>query len=315
MANDNISITSGSGVSVDTRTTATDGDHRQVVVIGDPATDADVAPVDATLGLSVNLTAGTAVFGKLAANSGVDIGDVDILSVIPGVAATSLGKAEDAGHTSGDVGVFTLGVRNDSDVALTGADLDYSPFAVTASGKIVTATNGMVAHDSADSVNPVKIGMRAVDFGATPTAVAADDLTNWYSTRAGVPFVLGGHPNTVTKNLQITDADGAQTDTAIVTVAAGTVIVVTKVSVTADNANSGDVSCRIGFGTANTPAADAEGVVFFHPGIDANSVVIEGDGSGIIGIGATNEDLRVTCEDPTDGSISIIATYFTIAIG
>ncbi len=64
--------------NIDARTTTTTGDKRLVVVIGDPATDAAVAPVSATLGLSVNLTAGTAAFGKLAANSGVDIGDVTL---------------------------------------------------------------------------------------------------------------------------------------------------------------------------------------------------------------------------------------------
>jgi hypothetical protein len=42
----------------------------------------------------------------LGPNSGVDIGDVDVTSVIPGTGATNLGKAEDAPHTSGDVGVM-----------------------------------------------------------------------------------------------------------------------------------------------------------------------------------------------------------------
>lgn len=52
-----IAITAGSGTNVDTRTEATNGNHRQVVVIGDPATNAGVAPVDATTGLVVNNTA------------------------------------------------------------------------------------------------------------------------------------------------------------------------------------------------------------------------------------------------------------------
>ena len=177
------------------------------------------------------------------------------------------------------------------------------------------SVSGDVAHDSADAGEPVKVGMKAIDLGATPTAVAANDRTNWFATRAGIPFVLGGHPNILSQSLQITDADGAQTDTAIITVSAGTAIVVTKCSVTADHANTADVSVRIGFGAANTPAADAAGVILFHPGIAAGSGVIEGTGAGIIGIGASNEDLRVTCEDPAGGSINIIVTYFTILIG
>ena len=60
------------------------------------------------------LPAGTNAIGKLAANSGVDIGDVDVTSVVPGTGATNLGKAEDAAHTSGDTGVLMLGVRHDA---------------------------------------------------------------------------------------------------------------------------------------------------------------------------------------------------------
>lgn len=177
------------------------------------------------------------------------------------------------------------------------------------------SVSGDVAHDTTDAGEPVKVGMKAVDLGATPTAVAANDRTNWYASRAGVPFVLGGHPNIISKSLQITDADGAATDVALVTVAAGTAIVVTKVSVMADNANTVDVSVRIGFGTTNTPAVDAAGVILFHPGIAPGSGLVEGSGAGIIGIGASNEDLRVTCEDPVTGSINITVTYFTVLIG
>ncbi|MGH9847345.1 MAG: hypothetical protein ACREEM_52295, partial [Blastocatellia bacterium] len=50
------------------------------------------------------LPAGTNAIGKLAANSGVDVGDVDVTSVIAGTGATNLGKAEDAAHSSGDTG-------------------------------------------------------------------------------------------------------------------------------------------------------------------------------------------------------------------
>lgn len=176
-------------------------------------------------------------------------------------------------------------------------------------------TQGNIAHDAADAGNPVKVGAKAVDLGANPTAVAASDRTDLLASRAGQLFTIGGHPNILSQNLQVTDADGAQTDAAIITAAAGVSIVVTAIEVTADNANSTDVSVRIGFGTANTPAADASKVVLFHPGIAAGSGVVKGNGGGIIGIGASDEDLRVTCEDPTNGSISITVTYYTVSIG
>lgn len=81
------------------------------------------------------LPAGSAAIGKLAANSGVDIGDVDVTSVTPGTAAANLGKAEDAAHSSGDVGVMALGVRQDS-IAALGADGDYIPPTMDANGQM-----------------------------------------------------------------------------------------------------------------------------------------------------------------------------------
>ena len=58
MADTAIAITAGSGTNVDTRTEGTNGNHRQVIVVGDPATNAGVAPVDATTGLVVNIAPG-----------------------------------------------------------------------------------------------------------------------------------------------------------------------------------------------------------------------------------------------------------------
>ena len=49
--------------------------------------------------------------------------------------------AEDSGHVSGDIGSFALGVRNDSNAVLTSNDLDYSPLAVDAYGRLKTQTD------------------------------------------------------------------------------------------------------------------------------------------------------------------------------
>lgn len=82
--------------------------------------DTDIAPVDASLGLLVNvsdraardcgkvdiaafdasLPAGTNAIGKLAANSGVDIGDVDILSIAAG--DNNIGNVDIASIAAGD---------------------------------------------------------------------------------------------------------------------------------------------------------------------------------------------------------------------
>ena len=233
-------------------------------------------------------------------------GALAVGSVIPGTGATNLGKAEDAAHSSGDTGVMALGVRQDSDAAL-GADGDYAPMQFNASGFLKTSDQGNVAHDAVDAGNPLKIGAKAIAHGSNPTAVAAGDRSDLYANRHGIPFVISGHPNILTLRANYT---AAQTDTAIITQGAGGKIVVTRVSVTADNANSVDVQARIGFGTANTPTTT--GVLLSHPGIAPGSGVVEGSGAGILGIGADGEDLRITSEVPTGGSIDVLVSYYTI---
>lgn len=61
---------------------------------------------------------------------------VDVSRVVPGTGATALGKAEDAGHTSGDTGVMALAVRQDSAAALAGTDADYQPLITDAQGRL-----------------------------------------------------------------------------------------------------------------------------------------------------------------------------------
>lgn len=114
MADTDITIKDSAGVDrkVDTRTVGAGTDeHREVVVIGDPATAAGTANVDATNGL-----------------------DVDVTRVIPGTSASHLGKAEDAGHASGDTGVMVLAVANEANADLSGTDLDYTPQSVSRKG-------------------------------------------------------------------------------------------------------------------------------------------------------------------------------------
>ena len=160
---------------------------------------------------------------------------------------------------------------------------------------------------TADSGNPLKIGAKAIAHGTNPTAVDAAERTDLYANRAGVLFTIGGHPNIVTLELAAT---AAQTDVAVVTVAGGLKIVVTEIEALCDNANTVDVGVRVGFGAANTPTTT--GVVLTHPGIAPGSGVVRGAGSGILGVGADGEDLRVTAETPTGGNLRILVSYHTI---
>lgn len=214
MADTSVAITAGTGTAIDTRTEATNGNHRQVMVLGDPSTNAGVAPVDATNGLSVTLTtalpAGTAAIGKLAANAGVTIGAVEVAaaqtlgavttvgtvttvstvtnvaaigtSVTPGTSAAHLGKAEDAAHGSGDTGVMALAVRNDAGTALAGTTGDYIPLSTDANGALrVSGASGTTqyaedaAHVSGDS-GVLVLGVRS-DTVPTSTSGTAGDYS------------------------------------------------------------------------------------------------------------------------------------------
>jgi hypothetical protein len=60
-------------------------------------------------------------------------------SIVPGTAATNLGKAEDAAHTSADTGVYVLAVRDDAPAAHSGTDGDYESLHVSAEGSLWTS--------------------------------------------------------------------------------------------------------------------------------------------------------------------------------
>jgi hypothetical protein len=179
---------------------------------------------------------------------------------------------------------------------------------------VQAASAGDVAHDAADSGNPVKVGHKAIAHGTNPTAVAAGDRTDSYANRAGIPFVIGGHPNVITRSATIDDADGAQTNASLLTVSAGSKIVVTSVSASCASSNSGAVAVRIGFATATLGAASESGTdgILLEGNFAAGGGHQRGNGAGILGIGADNEDLRITCDDPAGGSLFVTFSYYTI---
>lgn len=156
------------------------------------ATVTTVGTVSAVTAISNALPAGTNAIGKLAANSGVDIGDVDVTSVIPGTTATSLGKAEDAGHTSGDTGVMALAVRRDADTTLADTTGDYAPLQVNAAGSLkVAITSG--AGSGGTSIADAAAFTRATT-SVTPVAgvveTSAPTLTN--GNTGAVSLTTGG---------------------------------------------------------------------------------------------------------------------------
>ena len=101
---------------------------------------------------------------------------ISILSLSPGTSAANLGKAEDAGHSSGDVGVMSLCVRAASatDRSAGATDGDYEPCAVDANGKLWTnADTEMPAAATLadDTANPTVPGVASFNM--------CFDGTNW----------------------------------------------------------------------------------------------------------------------------------------
>lgn len=114
-----------------------------------------------------------------------------VTSVVAGTGATNLGKAEDAGHTSGDTGVMALGVQraNPLDGKRSGSDSDYEVLHVNnqrllVSPNIVQLIDNFSDHTSWAAVND-------------DTTSVADEATNYIAGGSSTSFAkANGTANT-----------------------------------------------------------------------------------------------------------------------
>lgn len=122
------------------------------------------------------VTAVTGITNALPAGTN-NIGDVDVLSIVPGTGATSLGKAEDAVHANGDTGVAILSRRIDTVASSAGTSGDYATVNTDAVGKLwVTGTVlEDVAHSAGEQLSPT--GVRRIDTPASSAGSSADWAT------------------------------------------------------------------------------------------------------------------------------------------
>lgn len=184
----------------------------------------------------------------------------------------------------------------------------------SASLPVVVASDQALTHGTTDAGGLFGIGMQTIAHGTNPTQVAAAKRSVLYANRHGVPFVIAGHPNVVTRSHIIAASDGAQTDAALLTVASGLKIVVTQFKITMSAANTVNVAYRVGLGASVIPASALAGTALildegtYAPG-GGNSI---GAGSGILGVGGDGDDLRLTCGAATGGNIYVRYSYYTI---
>lgn len=232
---------------------AVSGTEMQVdVVAALPAGTNNIGDVD-VLTLPA-LPAGTNAIGKLAANSGVDIGDVDVTTcgtITPGTAASSLGKAEDAAHSSGDVGVMVLAVRSNTAASTSGTDGDYQPLITDTNGRLHVVNSagvaGDIAHDAADSGNPVKMGGKART--TNPTAVANADRVDATFDDIGRQVVVLNQVRDLVGS-QVTTISNSTSETTVVTAIASTFCDLTSLTLT--NATATAVVATLKDATAGT---------------------------------------------------------------
>ena len=121
--------------------------------------------------------------------------EATIASILSEIAALSF--AEDSAHSSGDMGVMGLAVRNDAGTSLVGTDGDYAPFSLDASGalrisgSITVNEAGDYAEDSAHSSGDAGYFQLAVrnDDQATVATSASGDYSQFSVDDAGALFV------------------------------------------------------------------------------------------------------------------------------
>lgn len=169
MADTAVAITAGTGTNIDTRTEGTNGNHRQVVVIGDPATNAGVAPVDATNGLSVNVTNASLTVASHAVTNAGTFATQPAGSVAHDAVGTSVNPVLAGGYAS---------AAAPTDVSADGDSVRAWHLRNGAQAVVVTAAGALIgATSNALDVN-IKSGVnangQATMANSAPTVIASD---------------------------------------------------------------------------------------------------------------------------------------------
>jgi hypothetical protein len=152
--------------------------QRVKLIIGaDGVNDGDVASGN-PLPVTGTITAVTSLTNALPAGTN-NIGDVDVLSIIPGTGATNLGKAIDSIPGATDTGVVPLVVRDDALTTLTPADGDYTTMRTDSEGALWVAAKAgaaQVVDDAAFTPATTSVVMTGAEFDdTTPDSVDEGD--------------------------------------------------------------------------------------------------------------------------------------------
>lgn len=205
--------------------------------------------------------------------------DVDVTRVTPGTGASNLGKAEDAAHSSGDVGVMAMTVRQDTAAALSGTDGDYQPLISDGSGRLHVNVGNTVTVGSHEVTNA---GTFAVQVDGTALTRLTDIETNTDSCAV----VGNGLAATAQRVTLASDSTGV----------IGTVTAVTAITnaLPAGTNNIGDVDVL----TVPAPLSTTGG------GTEATAlrVTVASDSTGVLSVDDNGGSLTV------DGTVAVSGT-------
>jgi hypothetical protein len=170
-------ITPGSGkkIAVDRVTVGADTLEIQVVKLGlgaDGSVPSILSPGQQAMAdsLPVVIASNQSNLPVVLAAGSANVGDVDVLTVIPGTGATQLGKAVDSAAGATDTGVALLVIRDDTLTTLAPADGDYTCLRVNSDGALhVVSTGGSAGTEYTEG---------ATDASITGTAILWEDTSD-----------------------------------------------------------------------------------------------------------------------------------------
>lgn len=217
----------------------------------------------------------------LASNTGVDIGDVDVTSVIPGTGATNAGKAVDSVAGATDTGTALLAVRDDVLTTLTPVDGDYVRLRVDSTGALHTTAS-------------ITINAEQLDDAAFTPAVSTVNMSGYFVDETATDLLDegdGGAARIDTSRRQLvrivgaTDANRAGVD------GSGNL---TAILAANSGVDVGDVTINNASGASAVNIQDG-----------GNSITVDNATLSVVGGGVEATALRVTIASDSTGLLSI----------
>jgi hypothetical protein len=199
-----------------------------------------------TFAVQSTLQAGSAIVGKMYITDGVEDAAVNASNQLE-VNVNSASGLEVVQGTAGDLNcteASAASILSDTTAIKTAVEImdDWD-----ASDRCKTTPTGDVAHDTADSGNPVKIG--GVARTANPTAVAGADRVDASFDDLGRQIVVLNNSRDLTTH-QHTQIASSSSETTIMTAVASTFLDLTQLILTNQTATA--VNCTIKDSTAGT---------------------------------------------------------------